>query len=51
MGVLITLVIGPNEMEENKVTIKNMISEKQKTIKIVDLSDEIYNIIEEYGNT
>ena len=51
IGVLITLIIGPNEMEENKVTIKNMISEKQKTIKIGELLEEIYNIIDEYGNT
>ena len=51
IGVLITLIIGPNEMEESKVTIKNMISEKQNTIKIGTLLDEIYNIIDEYGNT
>ena len=51
IGVLITLIIGPNEMEENKVTIKNMISEEQKTIKIGELLEEIYNIIDEYGNT
>lgn len=50
MGVLITLIIGPNEMEENKVTIKNMISEKQKTLNLGDLLEEIYNIIDEYGN-
>ncbi|MFX0056808.1 MAG: histidine--tRNA ligase [Candidatus Hodarchaeota archaeon] len=48
LGVLITLIIGPNEMEQNEVTIKNMKTQKQKTIKIEDLIEEIYNIIDEY---
>jgi len=48
LGVLITLIIGPNEMEQNEVTIKNMKTEKQKVIKIEDLIEEIYNIIDEY---
>ncbi|MFX1589339.1 MAG: His/Gly/Thr/Pro-type tRNA ligase C-terminal domain-containing protein, partial [Promethearchaeota archaeon] len=48
LGVLITLIIGPNEMEQNEVTIKNMKTQEQKTIKIEDLIEKIYNIIDEY---
>ncbi len=47
LGVLISLIIGPKEMEDNKITIKDMNSEKQKTIKLDNLIDEIYNIIDE----
>ncbi|TFG03368.1 MAG: histidine--tRNA ligase [Promethearchaeota archaeon] len=50
LGNIITLIIGPSEMEENKVTIKNMISEEQITIDKEHLIDEIYNIIDKYGN-
>ncbi|MFW9938837.1 MAG: His/Gly/Thr/Pro-type tRNA ligase C-terminal domain-containing protein, partial [Candidatus Thorarchaeota archaeon] len=48
LGVLIILIIGPNEMEQNEVTIKNMKTQEQKTIKIEDLIEELYNIIDEY---
>ena len=48
LGVLITLIIGPKEMEQNQVTIKNMKTEEQKTIKISTLIDEIYAIIDEF---
>jgi histidyl-tRNA synthetase len=37
LGNKISLIIGPNEMEQNKITIKNMISEEQKTIEIKEL--------------
>jgi len=47
LGVLITLIIGPKEMEENEVSVKNMESQEQKTIKIEALIEEIYNIIDE----
>ncbi len=47
LGVLIVLIIGPKEMEQNEVTIKNMRTEKQETIKISSLIDKIYDIIEE----
>ena len=50
LGVLITLIIGPKEMEQNQVTIKNMKTEEQKTIKISALIDEIYAIIDEFAN-
>ena len=48
LGVLITLIVGRDEMEKNRVTIKNMVAEEQKTILIDDLIDEIYQIIDEY---
>lgn len=47
LGVLISLIIGPNEMEQNKVTIRNMISEEQKAINVDDLIEEIYRILDE----
>ncbi len=49
LGVLITLIIGPKEMNEKEVTIRNMKTEEQKTIKRDNLIEEIYNIIEEFG--
>ncbi|MHA1932341.1 MAG: histidine--tRNA ligase [Promethearchaeota archaeon] len=48
LGVLITLIVGPDEMGQNKVTIKNMISEEQKIILFDELIDEIYRIIDDY---
>jgi len=48
LGIVIVLIVGPEEVEENKVTIKNMISEKQKIILYDDLIDEIYRILDEY---
>ena len=50
LGNIITIIVGPDEMNENKVTIRNMVSEKQITIDKENLIDEIYKIIEEYGN-
>jgi histidyl-tRNA synthetase len=50
LGVLIALIIGPKEMEQNQVTIKNMKTEEQKTIKISTLLDEIYAIIDEFAD-
>ena len=49
LGVLITLIIGPKEMNEKNVTIRNMKTEEQKTIKRDNLIEEIYDIIEEFG--
>ena len=45
--ILISLIIGPSEMDQNKVTIRNMISEEQKTINLDDLIEEIYRILDE----
>jgi histidyl-tRNA synthetase len=50
LGVLITLIIGPKEMQESNVTIKNMKTEEQKTIKISSLIDEIYAILDEFAD-
>jgi histidyl-tRNA synthetase len=47
LGVNISLIIGPNEMEENEVTIKNMISEEQKTITFKNIIEEIDNLKEQ----
>jgi len=46
LGALIVLIIGPKEMEQNEVTIKNMRTEEQETIKISSLIDKIYDIID-----
>ncbi|MFX1477442.1 MAG: histidine--tRNA ligase [Promethearchaeota archaeon] len=51
LGVMVTLIVGPDEMEKNKVTVKNMISEEQKTISIDELIDELYNIIDEFDES
>lgn len=45
LGVKITLIVGPNEMEENEVSIKNMITEEQKTIERETIINEINQII------
>jgi len=50
LGVLIVLIIGPKEAENDKVSIKNMVTEEQKIIDLGELIDEIYNIIDEYGS-
>ena len=47
LGVLIVLIIGSKEMEQNEVTIKNMRTEDQGTINISSLIDKIYDIIDE----
>jgi len=49
LGILITLILGPQEMEKNEVTVRNMKTEDQKTIKLTNLIEEIYNIIEQFG--
>ena len=36
-------------MEKNEVTVRNMKTEDQKTIKLTNLIEEIYNIIEQFG--
>jgi len=51
LGVIIVLIVGPEEMGENKVTIKNMISEEQKSVDFEDLIDEIYLIIDKFGES
>ncbi|MFX0021904.1 MAG: histidine--tRNA ligase [Candidatus Hermodarchaeota archaeon] len=50
LGVTIVLIIGPEELSERKVTVRNMISEEQKTVDLDEIIDEIYKIIDELGN-
>jgi len=47
LGVLITLIIGPKEKKQNKVSVRNMTTEKQTTIVLKDLISEIFSILEE----
>jgi len=47
LGILIVLIIGPEEVERNKVTIKNMVSEEQKSVNSEDIVEEIYTILDE----
>ncbi|MFX1323935.1 MAG: His/Gly/Thr/Pro-type tRNA ligase C-terminal domain-containing protein, partial [Promethearchaeota archaeon] len=51
LGVLIVLIIGPEEVEQNKVTIKNMINEEQKQVDFEEVIDEIYTIIDKFGES
>ena len=46
-GVLITLIVGPKEMEQDEVVLRNMKTTEQKTIRIKDLIDEIYKLFDE----
>ncbi|MHA1885452.1 MAG: histidine--tRNA ligase [Promethearchaeota archaeon] len=48
LGVIISVIIGPEEVKENSVVIRNMITEEQKSVDIRDVTDEIYLIIDEY---
>ncbi|MHA2431100.1 MAG: histidine--tRNA ligase [Promethearchaeota archaeon] len=50
LGVLITLIVGAKEMNKNEVTVRNMKTEEQKTIKIDKLIEEFYNILDEYAD-
>jgi len=50
LGVTITLIVGTEEMAENKVTIRNMISEIQKKVDMEDLIEEIYKIIDDISD-
>jgi len=50
LGVIIVLIIGPEELTERTITIRNMVSEEQKTVDLDKLIDEIYDIIDQFGN-
>jgi len=50
MGVIIVLIIGPEELTERQIAIRNMVSEEQKTVDLDELIDEIYEIIDHFGN-
>jgi len=47
LGVGITIIIGPKEMDVKKVTIKNMVSEEQKVVDLKDIIEEIFQILDE----
>ena len=47
LGVLVTLIIGPKEMEQNKGTIRNMTTNEQITIDVSNLIEEIYKIFDD----
>jgi len=50
LGITIVLIIGLEELSEKKVTIRNMISQEQKTVDLDELIDEIYNIMDELSD-
>ena len=47
LGITITIILGPKEMEAKKVTIKNMVSEEQKVVDLKDIIEEIFKILDE----
>ncbi len=47
LGITIVLIVGPEELSEKKVTIRNMLTQEQKTVDLDELIDEIYNIMDE----
>ncbi|MFX1426643.1 MAG: histidine--tRNA ligase [Promethearchaeota archaeon] len=51
LGVIIVLIVGPEEVEGNKVTLKNLISEEQKSVDFENIIDEIYTILDELEET
>jgi histidyl-tRNA synthetase len=50
LGIVIVLIVGPEELSEKKVTIRNMISHEQQMVDLDNLIDEIYNIIDKLSN-
>jgi histidyl-tRNA synthetase len=50
LGVVIVLIIGPEELAERTVTIRNMVSEEQKTVELDELIDVIYDIIDQFSD-
>ncbi len=50
LGVNIVIIIGPEELAERTVAIRNMVSEEQKTIELDELIEEIYDIIDRFGD-
>ena len=51
LGVLIALIVGPNEMDRDEVVLRNMVTNEQKTISIKDLIEEIYKTFDELEET
>jgi len=50
LGVILVLIIGPEELTERTVTIRNMVSEEQQIVCLDKMIDEIYDIIDQFGN-
>ena len=51
LGILITLILGPQEMEKDEIVLRNMVTNKQKIISNKDLIDEIYKLLDEIDDT
>ena len=51
LGILITLIVGPQEMEKDEIVLRNMVTNKQKIISNKDLIDEIYKLLDEIDDT
>jgi len=51
LGILITLIVGPQEMEKDEIVLRNMVTNKQKIISNKDLIDEIYKFLDEIDDT
>jgi histidyl-tRNA synthetase len=47
LGVLITIIVGPQEISQNKIIIRNMVTNEQKTVSFSKLIEEIYKIFDE----
>ncbi|MBY8982851.1 MAG: hypothetical protein KGD57_07875 [Candidatus Lokiarchaeota archaeon] len=47
LGIIITIILGPKEMEVEEVTIKNLFTEEQKVVGLDDMVEEIFNNLDE----
>ena len=47
LGVLIALILGPKEIEQNQVSIRTMATGTQKTVDMENLLEELYKIYDE----
>ena len=50
LGIIIVLILGPEELADRTVTVRNMISGAQITVNVDEIIDEIYNIIDDLDN-
>ncbi|MHA2266244.1 MAG: histidine--tRNA ligase [Promethearchaeota archaeon] len=47
LGIIITIILGPKEIESEKATIKNLITGDQKVVGFDDIIEEIFKIFDE----
>lgn len=47
LGAKIALIMGPDELAKNEISIKNLLNGVQETVKVDDLAKKIHNILEE----